>query len=524
MSPQDLSTSASQNKRFAIALSFPGEHRRFVKNVAKRLAEHLSRERVFFDEWFQPELLGLDADLKLKKIYRELSELVVPFFSEYYEKDWCQIEWSAIRVILKARRKEDAVIPVQIDGTKVDGWEEIDFAIRKGNMTGKQVADLIFDAYRHRYHYTDGHKMQPNIQSDGYNALPSISKFEKQHLDQTSLRDLDQELIAQLWPKITGNNIGGIDENSLCQELSRRSFLKKNPKSDKYHATSLGLLLFGKDPTLYFPQCRIIAEFYKGETSTGKPDGYKDIRASIPVAIEKIVLFVEQYTKTTFRIVDLDRILVEEYPKNAIREAIVNALAHRDYERSGERIMVRIFKNSRLVISSPGGPPDPLKISNLMRGNYDAIWRNPSLADNLNRLGQMEGRGKGIALMKAAMHNHGLEDPMIKLAAGTRFEVTLYGPGETLDSIRTSAGSKIWSIDASEKERLSERQRVIIAYIQTNGSATSSWCQTTFNISRETAVKDLRELLNLEIIIKIGKGPATRYELRSESSDYHQEA
>lgn len=126
--------------------------------------------------------------------------------------------------------------------------------------------------------------------------------------------------------------------------------------------------------------------------------------------------------------------------------------------------------------------------------------------------------------MKAAMHNHGLEDPMIKLAAGTRFEVTLFSPGETLDSIKTSAGSKIWSIDASEKERLSERQRAIIAYIQTNGSVTSSWCQTTFNITRETAVKDLRELLNLEIIIKIGKGPATRYELRSESSDYRQEA
>lgn len=78
----------------------------------------------------------------------------------------------------------------------------------------------------------------------------------------------------------------------------------------------------------------------------------------------------------------------------SIREAIVNALAHRDYERSGERIIVRVFKNSRLVISSPGGPPDPLKISNLIRGNYDAIWRNPSLADNLNRLGQMEGRGE----------------------------------------------------------------------------------------------------------------------------------
>jgi len=518
-----MTTSISQNKRFAIAVSFPGEHRRFVKNVVTRLAQHLGRERVFFDDWYQPELLGLDADIKLKNIYRDQSELVVPFFSEYYEKDWCQIEWSAIRVILKARRK-DAVVPVQIDGTKVDGWEEIDFAIRKGNRTGKQVADLIFDAYQHRYNNSDGREMETSINSAGSRNLQSISKFEQQHLDQTTLRDLDQELIAQLWPKIVGQNLVDIDEISLCKELSRRSFMKKNPKSNKYHATAMGLLLFGKDPTLCFSQCRIIAEFYKGETSTGKPDGYKDIRASIPIAIEKIVLFVEQYTKTTFRIVDLDRIQIEEYPKNAIREAVVNALAHRDYERSGERIMVRVFKNNRLVISSPGGPPDPLKISNLMRGNYDAVWRNPSLADNLNRLEQMEGRGKGFALMKAAMQNHGLEAPMIKLAAGTRFEVTLNSPGETLDSIKTSSGSKIWSIEESEKRLFSDRQRAIIAYIQANGYVTSGWCQSTFNITRETAVKDIRELLNLEILNKIGKGPATRYELCSESSDDRQEA
>lgn len=68
------------SRRFAIAVSFPGEHRRFVRDVVDRLAAVLGRDRVFYDEWYQAELLGLDGDLKLRRYYREQSELVIPFF------------------------------------------------------------------------------------------------------------------------------------------------------------------------------------------------------------------------------------------------------------------------------------------------------------------------------------------------------------------------------------------------------------------------------------------------------------
>lgn len=142
-----MAAESSQSRRFAIAVSFPGEHRRFVKNVVDRLAEILGRERVFYDEWYEAELAGLDGDLKLRTYYREQSEMVVPFFSQHYQKDWCQIEWSSIRAMLKSRRKENAaVIPIELDDTKVEGWEDIDFAIRKKNRTGRQIADLIIEA------------------------------------------------------------------------------------------------------------------------------------------------------------------------------------------------------------------------------------------------------------------------------------------------------------------------------------------------------------------------------------------
>ena len=130
------------SNRFCVGLSFPGEHRSFVLDVAKALARKLTRDRVFYDGWYEVELLGAGGDLKLQSMY-EQADLVVPFFSEHYGKPWCEIEWHAIRAMLKDRRAEDAVVPVEMDGTQIEGWESIDFGIRRKNRTGKEIAQLI---------------------------------------------------------------------------------------------------------------------------------------------------------------------------------------------------------------------------------------------------------------------------------------------------------------------------------------------------------------------------------------------
>jgi len=111
----------------------------------------VGRARVFFDEWYEAELRGSGADLKLRRIYGEDAELVVPFFSEHYSKMWCQIEWHAIRAVLAQRREDDAVVPVHLDKTEVPGWEVIDLGIRrKAGQSGRQIADQILEAYRNR--------------------------------------------------------------------------------------------------------------------------------------------------------------------------------------------------------------------------------------------------------------------------------------------------------------------------------------------------------------------------------------
>ena len=137
--------SQTMMKHFHIALSFPGEHREFVLNVAEALATEITRDRVFYDEWHEVELLGAGGDLKLQSMY-EQANLVVPFFSQFYGNRWCSMEWETIRGILLNRRKDDAVIPVHLDDTDVPGWSAVNVGIRLRGRTPQQIADIILKA------------------------------------------------------------------------------------------------------------------------------------------------------------------------------------------------------------------------------------------------------------------------------------------------------------------------------------------------------------------------------------------
>ncbi|MEM9367472.1 MAG: toll/interleukin-1 receptor domain-containing protein [Planctomycetota bacterium] len=131
--------------RFHVALSFPSEHRGFVRDVAESLAVKLTPQRVFYDEWYEAELLGSDGDLKLQLMY-EQADLIVPFFSRSYNKPWCLMEWESIRGLLLDRRKDDSVIPVHIDDTEVPGWSAVNFGIRLQGGKPQQIASIILQA------------------------------------------------------------------------------------------------------------------------------------------------------------------------------------------------------------------------------------------------------------------------------------------------------------------------------------------------------------------------------------------
>ncbi|MEI6270136.1 MAG: NACHT domain-containing protein [Methylococcaceae bacterium] len=131
------------SKRFQVALSFPSEHREFVSQVANFLQKELGFQNVFYDEWWQAELARPNLDTYLQSIYHDQSELIVPFLCEDYEqKEWCGLEWRAIRDLIK-RRKDSEIMLTRFDYTNIPGLYSIDGYIELPQYSAEEVANLI---------------------------------------------------------------------------------------------------------------------------------------------------------------------------------------------------------------------------------------------------------------------------------------------------------------------------------------------------------------------------------------------
>ena len=134
---------AADPRRFTVAFSFPGEHREYVRHVDEHLCQQLPAEAVFYDERFKHELARPDLDTYLQEIYHQESRLVVVFFCKAYaEKEWCGLEWRAIRDIIKQRRAAE-VMPFRFDDARVPGVFSVDGYIDAREHDPKQSADLI---------------------------------------------------------------------------------------------------------------------------------------------------------------------------------------------------------------------------------------------------------------------------------------------------------------------------------------------------------------------------------------------
>ena len=130
-------------KRFRVALSFPGERRPFVEAVARRLAERVGKDRVFYDADYQAELARPDLDTYLQAIYRDESELIAVFLDADYEcKEWCGLEWRVLRDLIK-RRQGLLVMPFRFDDTEIPGLLSIDGYVEVADRSPEEVAELI---------------------------------------------------------------------------------------------------------------------------------------------------------------------------------------------------------------------------------------------------------------------------------------------------------------------------------------------------------------------------------------------
>lgn len=325
------------------------------------------------------------------------------------------------------------------------------------------------------------------------------SGFERQPVNEATVADFEAATIERYLDRIAAPP----DEEPM-QTLLARGCL--GDTGEQLHPTVAGILLFGRNPQRFLRSAEIIGVRYMGDQMD---DEFvrQDITGTLAEQIRQAEAFVTSNMRRGMKLSGLARAETTEYPIPVVREAIVNAVAHRDYSVRGEGIRIVMY-NDRLEIYSPGRLPGHVTLDNLKDERFS---RNQAIVAVLSDLGYIERLGYGIDRMISAMQAAGLPAPLFaETTAG--FKVTLSAAQPAPSPTRSNPAA---SAPAVLPERLNERQEQALVYVQQHGRITNSELQELApDVSPETIRRDLADLVERNLLIRIGAKRATYYILK----------
>lgn len=325
--------------------------------------------------------------------------------------------------------------------------------------------------------------------------LRSFLRFSPQYkYDRSVAVDTSQELLSTekiaLYLEKSAKRTGRKISPTLSSEKVLKNLGVIVEQDGKIISTVGGYLTFAKDSpqeleqfSRYIVRC---VRYAGGTTSTPIID-QKDIDGTLDIQIDEVHKFILKNISMGAKIVGTKRVEDFEYPSDAIREIVANAIIHRDYMITGTFSQVVVFTD-RVEISNPGTLPPGITIDNLKESQFS---RNEVIANLMRGLDYMEEFGRGIDLIYARMAEYKLVKPLFKNRSNT-FKVTLLGP---------------------RFEKLNERQVKIWDYLQEYSQINISTATKLFpKISRATINNDLKGLVLIGLIVSKGASNSTYYE------------
>ncbi len=285
--------------------------------------------------------------------------------------------------------------------------------------------------------------------------------------------------------RIEENILDENDENVLENlKLLEKSVLKR-----------AAVLLFYPDPEKFVTGAFIKIGYFQSDTELIFQD---EIHGNLFEQVEKTteILFTK-YIKAIISYDGIHRIETYEYPKEAIREALLNAIAHKDYAY-GFPIQISVY-NDKLMIWNEGRLPESWTVEKLLQ-KHSSKPRNPDIANAFFRAGYIEAWGRGTIKIVEQCQKHGLPTPEFK-NDGSDFWITFK--------------KDIFNKGDLENLKLNERQIKAVLYVKEKGKISNKEYQILNNCSRNTASNDLSELLGKNILKSSGKrGAGSFYELK----------
>ena len=307
-------------------------------------------------------------------------------------------------------------------------------------------------------------------------------------------------------------SLSGIGEADTKTVLARRGCLA--PQGDELCPTNAGILLFGKEPQRFLRGAEITAARFAGDTMSDT-FSRQDITGGLPDQIRRAETFlVDHLRKNTQLRHTMAREEHFEYPLEAARELVVNAVAHRDYSINGSGIQLFIFRD-HMEITSPGGLPGPVTIENIKDERFS---RNPVIVQVLSDLGFIERLGYGVDRVIDLMQQQHLKEPAFQETAGG-FRVMLYNENKNLDTAQPEPSVPSFKGVYNGIE-INPRQEAALVYLHTddNTRITNSDLQSLCpDVHAETIRRDLADLVAKEILQKMGQKRGSYYVLKRDS-------
>ncbi|MBT9148253.1 MAG: hypothetical protein DDT32_02025 [Syntrophomonadaceae bacterium] len=335
-------------------------------------------------------------------------------------------------------------------------------------------------------------KSNQRVSSDEIKKLALEGKkvyWDGQICEDASLKDIDKEKVKWFFKKAKYERRLELDPETRIREALGKLELFRYGK-----LTNAAVLLFGKDPQGFFIQSETRCARFKGL----KPLEFIDMKVfgrNIIDQREDALEFVKEHIRLHAEIKGTERAERWEYPIEAIREAITNAICHRDYG-TASNVQIRIF-DDRIEIWGCGPLPEPLTPEDLKR-EHKSILRNPLIGKCLFLIKFIEQWGTGTNRMIEQCLIHGMPEPLFEEVAGD-FVVTF----------------RKYNITEEMLTELNERQRKAVEYLLKHKKITNKkYREINPNISDRTALNDLNELVDRNIIVAKGEKRYRHYMLR----------
>lgn len=271
----------------------------------------------------------------------------------------------------------------------------------------------------------------------------------------------------------------GVKSNRLSEDVltdSNELLLNNLKLTDGDYLKRAAVLLFHPDPEKFVTNAYVKIGFFESDSDLRFQD---EVHGNLFEQVEKTMeLLFTKYIKAMISYDDIYRIETFEYPKEAIREALLNAIAHKDYT-GATPIQISVYKD-KIMIWNYGELPENWTIDTLQK-KHSSIPHNPDISNAFFRIGYIEAWGRGIRKMNEQCAAAGLPQPLYYYESSGFWVVFR---------------KDLFNEEDLQAKGLNPRQIKAVMYVKEKGKITNKEYQEINQVSKRTANTDLSELVH----------------------------